>query len=253
MNCQTVWCYNFINPFIARRGRAKNVYVCSPPCQRRRHNYKKYANHTYKRKQLGNRTCLIKDCEGIVYWYEQYTTKFCNDCKHLTPRERKNKIKKKNIVKHGSTIKCKMCENEFTVYTNCQYYCSKKCFYIEKMEKNRVYAEKTRADKGNLYFYLTENDKFYKFGVTSNHLIRLQAHKSQGIHEVFTVQDEYWKVRDLERLIKRFTKENNLRFTGTYNFKNAGRTETICKSKMDNPKAKWIVKLIKSKRDKVGQ
>jgi len=247
MNCETVWCYNLVNPFSKRSGRAKHVYICSDKCSYRKYHYKIFDNHIWKRKQLGNRTCEMNNCNGVVYWYEQYTTKFCNDCKYLTPRERKSKTIKTNIVKHGSTFNCKVCDKEFIVYANCQYYCSKKCFYKNKAEKRKIVIDQSRIDKGYLYFYLAENDLFYKYGVTRVPITRFQQHKEQGIYKVFMIQGKYWEIQKFETLLKAFTHENNLRFTGKYNFKNAGRTETICKSKMDNPKAKWVMQLIKSK------
>ena len=48
-------------------------------------------------------------------------------------------------------------------------------------------------------------------------------------------------------MLRRFTRENNLRYTGRYNFIYGGRTETICKKKAKTIPGKWVVQLIKSK------
>ena len=114
--------------------------------------------------------------------------------------------------------------------------------YNQKISENLY-----RTKSGQEYFYLVENDKFYKFGRSVIIDKRLADHKRQGLHVVFTTKSNSGKIIEFESMLRRYTLENNLRYTGKYNFIYGGRTETICKNKAKTITGKWLVQLIKSK------
>lgn len=111
---------------------------------------------------------------------------------------------------------------------------------------NRVIKYDLKNDKG--YFYLLENDLFYKYGVSYKIKNRLQAHARSNLKPILVIEfDTLQQAYNYEKLVKQFVKENNLDFTGKYNFKSSGKTETICKKKAKTIPGKWVVQLIKSK------
>ena len=240
--CQTEYCFNFYS------GR-KNKKHCTRKC-RQEHNDIVRRNHFWNRLQ-NPRTCTADACSNKID--ERNATgksKYCNSCYGV--------LKSPSAYSKGLVTKtkykvqvCKVCKKEFknkmpTVA------CSNKCLKTYNAARRVIYNQRIsekvyRTKPGQEYFYLVENDKFYKFGRSVVINKRLADHKRQGLHVVFIKKSKAGEVIEFESMLRRFTRENNLRYTGRYNFIYGGRTETICKKKAKTIPGKWVVQLIKSK------
>lgn len=241
--CKTIFCFNF---YSGRKGQKH----CTRKC-REEHNDIERGRTSRHVRLLYPRTCTTDACLNKID--ERNATnksKYCNSCYGVI---RNGTAYSKGLVtKTKDKVQvCKVCKKEFknkmpTVA------CSNKCLKTYNAARRVIYAQRIsekvyRTKPGQEYFYLVENDKFYKFGRSVVINKRLADHKRQGLHVVFIKRSKAGEVIEFESMLKRYTKENNLRYTGRYNFIYGGRTETICKKKAKTIPGKWVVQLIKSK------
>ena len=194
--------------------------------------------------------CVTPECHNFIniHKVKRYGRPilYCNNNCYQRNFKRKSNIKS---TKHfGDTIRCKNCNTKFLLRHSAQEHCNKQCArdYEYKLRRGKNYKENKK--KTTQEFYLAENEYFYKFGRTGNDLQRFQTHSRIKLNILYTFTDKFYNIVEYERLIKNYVKEHNLKYEPLFIFD--GHTETICKSKLDNPHAKWIVELLK---DKVGQ
>ena len=143
-------------------------------------------------------------------------------------------------------FECKTCRTESFKSISQVLHKDKRDYNCNSCSRSNVSTHYDNNDKG--YFYVVENDLMYKYGVSYRVEDRVNEHKRSNLYphiqiEFKTLQEAY----SFERLVKRFVRENNLEFTGNYNFICGGKTETICKSKAKDVTAKWLLNIMKDK------
>lgn len=236
--CITPFCFNF---FYGRT----NQKCCTRKCNEQYNDIIKKQHIWYF---LNNpRECQEKNCYDYVDERQRNSYTYCNS--HLRTG---TAYDKGLIVYIKDQIQiCEQCNKEYKNETKTKC-CSENCYIVYRNSKNRIRYHKTnkkyKLKKGYEYFYLVENEMFYKFGRSTVINKRLADHKRQGLELVFYSKAKSKKVLEYETLLKNYTSENKLRYTGNYNFTYAGRTETICKSKLKQPEVKWLVNTIMDKR-----
>jgi len=234
--CTSKWCFNF---YVQKR---KDKLNCSKDCGMQYANYKRGLHYWYR---LENpEKCMVEDCINTI---NPKARKYCDD--HCTYRTALKKGFKEQVINKEQY--CQVCDKVF--YKNgwgkfCSDICFKKSKSARNREKYRETNDRFKLNNKYKYFYLMENDKFYKFGITKNIVHRKRDHEWQGLKLVFYTTGRSNKILKYESLIKNFTYENNLRYEGNYDWKTAGHTETICKTKIKQPEVKWLVNTIMDKR-----
>lgn len=172
----------------------------------------------------------------------------CSDCIQ-------KKIKKTNWIlldelpKFYNTqcrFECKTCRTESFKSISQVLHKDKRDYNCNSCSRTNISLHYNKTDKG--YFYLMENDLFYKYGVSYRVGERIAEHKRSKLYpylqiEFNTLQEAY----EFEKLVKNFIKENKLQYDKQYNFVAGGKTETICKSKTNEITAKWLLNLIKGR------
>ena len=283
MLCEWIACDNKTN---YNKKRKKYNRFCSQTCIRKNHRHKDkqiivghtrktcvnpQCKKTYLVSRVNQIICGLSDCKKYLKNKESIIrrrnnkrlivcscgntshnqfgkNKLCLDCI-------KNLIKKTNwiilseIPEHYNKyikVECKTCrltsEKQVSHLTN-NNSADKNC---NNCSRANVSTHYNKSDKG--YFYLLENDLFYKYGVSYRIDERIAEHKRSKLYpylqiEFNTLQQAY----QFEKLVKDFIKENKLEYEKNYNFVAGGKTETICKSKTNNVTAKWLMEIIKEK------
>ena len=218
-----------------------NKKTCSISCYKKRENelskVRLHAKHICKcgNKSHNNRG-LILDC-----------TKCIN-----------NKIKKTNWIlldelpKYYSIqcrFECKVCRTESFKSISQVLHKDKRDYNCNNCSRSNISLHYDKNNKG--YFYLLENDLFYKYGVTYRIEERINEHKRSNLYPLLTIEfDTLQQAYSFERLVKRYVRDNNLEYKKQYDFACGGKTETICKTKEKNITAKWLLNIMK---DKVGK
>ena len=234
--CKSKWCFNFF----VKEGRERSC--CTKDCATQYSNYKRGLHYWYR---LENpKKCMVDNCTNNI---NPKARRYCDDhCNYITAIKKGFQTQVKNQEQY-----CKVCDRVF-YKERWGKYCSDVCFRIFKNSKLRnMYKEindKNKLNNEYKYFYLMENEKFYKYGISNNIQQRVKEHEAQGLKLIFFTKGNGAKIVHYESLIKTFTYENNLRFEGNYHWKNSGHTETICKSKLKQPEVKWLVNTIMDKR-----
>ena len=195
-----------------------------------------------------NLRCENHKCYNIlnIHKYRKHgkTLRYCsNKCNQRYFKKRKPQKTKRHI---GKKERCSLCNSKFILKTRQSQYCSHQC-YLDSMYKARRKKLKTKYKNETQEFYFAENDYFYKFGRTSRELGRFQEHSRVKLNIRYTITDSFYNVVNYERLIKNFVVEHNLKYDPLFAFD--GHTETICKSKLDKPEAKWLIDILKNKKE----
>ena len=209
---------------------------------------KKYLKNK-KSRERRNKNKAIFYCECGNKSHNQFgKNKICKSC-IVSIINKNNWILLSDIPQHYNKyikVECKTCrltsEKQVSHLTNNNKR-DKNCNNCSRVNVSTHY---NKTDKG--YFYLLENDLFYKYGVSYRIDERIAEHKRSKLYpylliEFNTLQEAY----EFEKLVKNFIKENKLQYDKQYNFVAGGKTETICKSKTNEITAKWLLNLIKGR------
>ena len=209
---------------------------------------KKYLKNKESRERR-NKNKAIFYCECGNKSHNQFgKNKICKSC-IVSIINKNNWILLSDIPQHYNKyikVECKTCrltsEKQVSHLTNN----NKRDKNCNNCSRANVSTHYNKTDKG--YFYLLENDLFYKYGVSYRMYERIAEHKRSKLYpylliEFNTLQEAY----EFEKLVKNFIKENKLQYDKQYNFVAGGKTETICKSKTNEITAKWLLNLIKGR------
>lgn len=209
---------------------------------------KKYLKNKESRERR-NKNKAIFYCECGNKSHNQFgKNKICKSC-IVSTINKNNWILLSDIPQHYNKyikVECKTCrftsEKQVSHLTNN----NKRDKNCNNCSRANVSTHYNKTDKG--YFYLMENDLFYKYGVSYRVDERIAEHKRSKLYpylqiEFNTLQEAY----EFEKLVKNFIKENKLQYDKQYNFVAGGKTETICKSKTNEITAKWLLNLIKGR------
>lgn len=209
---------------------------------------KKYLKNK-KSRERRNKNKAIFYCECGNKSHNQFgKNKICKSC-IVSIINKNNWILLSDIPQHYNKyikVECKTCrltsEKQVSHLTNN----NKRDKNCNNCSRANVSTHYNKTDKG--YFYLLENDLFYKYGVSYRIDERIAEHKRSKLYpylliEFNTLQEAY----EFEKLVKNFIKENKLQYDKQYNFVAGGKTETICKSKTNEITAKWLLNLIKGR------
>jgi len=234
--CESKWCYNFFVK--GKRDRS----CCTMDCRVQYSNYKRGLHYWYR---LENpEKCKFDNCNNNR---NPKSWKYCDD--HCAYPTAITKGLKKQVINQEQY--CQVCDKVFYKY-GWGKFCSDVCFRIStnsrQRNRNKDTMDRYKINNKYKYFYLMENDKFYKFGISNYIERRKKEHEYQGLRLVFYTTGKSNEILKYESLIKTFTYENNLRYEGDFDWKTTGHTETICKSKLKQPEVKWLVNTIMDKR-----
>lgn len=145
-------------------------------------------------------------------------------------------------------FECKTCRTESFKSISQVLHKDKRDYNCNSCSRANLSKHYNKYDKG--YFYLLENDLFYKYGVSYRINERILEHKRSNLNHLITVSfTSLEEAYSFEKLVKDYVKENNLEFKNEYNFKAGGKTETIDKNKIQEITAIWLLNLIKEKEN----
>jgi hypothetical protein len=234
--CTSKWCFNF---YVQKR---KDKLNCTKDCGMQYANYKRGLHYWYR---LENpEKCIVNNCTNNI---NPKARKYCdNHCNYKTAIKKGYKQQVINEEQY-----CQVCDRIFykkNIGKFCSDICFKKSINGRSRDKYKKTNDRYKVNNKYKYFYLMENDEFYKYGISNNIKQRKRDHEAQGLKLVFYTTGKSTEILKYESLIKTFTYENNLRYEGNYDWKTTGHTETICKTKLKQPKVKWLVNTIMDKR-----
>lgn len=206
-------------------------------------------NKESKKRRSKNKNIFYCEC-GNVSHNQFGKNKICKTC-IVSTINKHNWIVLSDIPQHYNTyirVECKACRNEshkqVSHLTN-NNAADKNCNNCTRANLSKHY---NKSDKG--YFYLLENDLFYKYGVSYRIDERISEHKRSNLNHLITISfSTLEEAYSFEKLVKDYVKENNLEFTSEYNFRAGGKTETIDKNKTQEITAMWLLNLIREKND----
>ena len=209
---------------------------------------KKYLKNKESRERR-NKNKAIFYCECGNKSHNQFgKNKICKSC-IVSIINKNNWILLSDIPQHYNKyikVECKTCrltsEKQVSHLTNN----NKRDKNCNNCSRANVSTHYNKTDKG--YFYLLENDLFYKYGVSYRIDERIAEHKRSKLYPYLLIQfNTLQEAYEFEKLVKNFIKENKLQYDKQYNFGAGGKTETICKSKTNEITAKWLLNLIKGR------
>jgi len=283
MNCQTVWCYNFISIHAPSR----RIY-CTNKCYSLYSNYKRNlkTQHPHKWDRYKQRKTNIKYCEGykvfpneckkVIEWWELGTSKYCRWCRkndHLVRRKLKILKDKPKFIRGVTTYNCCICKSIFYPHTTKVFTCSTDCskqrdLDMQQVRRHRNLHNKSKCrcfDKnaGHLYRLTSINYKrpIMKIGIASDYS-RIERHLNKSIHYPHKIQwkleevihfDTKQQARNIEKEILNWKDEtgisyNNVRHVEMHQY---GRTELIDMSKTRHRSLSVLIRL--AHKHKVGQ
>lgn len=204
-------------------------------------------NKEAKSRRIKNKTLFHCEC-GNKSHNQFGKNKMCNTCIVLTINKH-NWILLSNIPQYYNeyvTVECKVCRNDSQKQVSHlinKNKADKNCNNCTRANLSKHY---NKYDKG--YFYLLENDLFYKYGVSYRIDERISEHKRSKLNHLITISfTSLEEAYSFEKLVKDYVRENNLEYKNEYNFKAGGKTETIDKNKIQEITAMWLLNLIKEK------